>query len=491
MLDDLLAGAEDPWSHLEDRARSARVDALAWVVRRLELDDRHALAREASARLALLDPVVCFDAAWGQALEDERWADAVALCEAVLARQPRHSRARTGLARLHLSSGRPQEALRVLGPGQGVDPDLMVVRAEVLAATDQPQEALSLASQARDLCERAMKHSYGEQWQQYRQTQVRAGRLADDLTAELRGAEAVVLEAARDGRLSGRAGVNFRLLGQAAMATSPRLARHLQLRSPQEDEAAARVHLRTHSADLLARCHLALSRYRLGDLKAAERGFASVLEEDHGFWPALLGKGALLDCKDKGWLRAVRALPAGELPAAWLPVFPDHHALTPEERQVLLASCQPVAPLMEAVARRGWTVRILPLDVRPTDLEALAHAEGERNAQDHRALAGIGGLASSSGIAVARIESLLDTSDQGWTLAHELAHLAFWVLEPALQRQVEEALEAAREQPWVAEQYQLRNVDEFFAVSVSRWLGGERDGPLSGFIGRLVEGSAG
>ena len=93
---------------------------------------------------------------------------------------------------------------------------------------------------------------------------------------------------------------------------------------------------------------------------------------------------------------------------------------------------------------RGAKLVLLPIDVRPTDLEALEDLEGHRT-DDGRAYASIGGMAQRSehgSLAFARIEVLLAPAADR-TFAHEFAHLAFWHLSAEEQAYFVTALNGA------------------------------------------------
>ncbi len=150
--------------------------------------------------------------------------------------------------------------------------------------------------------------------------------------------------------------------------------------------------------------------------------------------------------------------------------MPDWPALSEEERQVVLTSAWPLRSALPVLADKGVRIRILPLDVRASDLEELGWTDGVRS-EDHHDLSTASGLATPH-LAVARIEELLDTvSDSSWTFAHELAHLVFFHLPQPERERVEALYQRALETPHATEEYQGRNVDEFFAVSYERWLG--------------------
>jgi hypothetical protein len=136
---------------------------------------------------------------------------------------------------------------------------------------------------------------------------------------------------------------------------------------------------------------------------------------------------------------------------------------------VVWASAQPLAPLLPILAERGVTMRILPIDVRATDVGLFEDAAGER-ADDHRSYDAISGVATHGG-AIAKVEELLDiVTDGGWTFAHELAHLAFFHMTEEQRAPLLEIYERALDVGYANTDYALSNADEFFAVSYTDYL---------------------
>jgi hypothetical protein len=130
---------------------------------------------------------------------------------------------------------------------------------------------------------------------------------------------------------------------------------------------------------------------------------------------------------------------------------------------------QPLRGALPALAQAGARIRVLPIDVRPTDLDELRAIAGNRS-DDHRAPEALGGL-STSKLAVAKIEGLLDVeTPDGWTFAHEFAHLAHSHLPKAALTQLAALYARAREVGWASDEYQLENDAEFLAVAYTDFL---------------------
>lgn len=297
--------------------------------------------------------------------------------------------------------------------------------------------------------------------------------LHDEAFSEVHGREATILAQAQQGTLDANAGVNYTLLGQSLMVDAPRLATELRLRTVDEENEAGNALLRQEQEP--ARAHgqalLGSSLLRQGAASKARRAFEKARDLDGKNFAASLGLGAAMDAEKHDLAARVRRLPAPDPEPfdALREVVPDYAALTELERRVVEASAAPIPGWIELLQRAGATIRLLPIDVRATDLEELAAAEGER-APDHRAEQAIGGLATD-GFACARVIGLLNIEAQGgWTFAHELAHLAFFELPERVQAIFAGLHEAAVEVGYVVGAYAAQNVDEFVACSYEEFL---------------------
>ncbi|HEY5928194.1 MAG TPA: hypothetical protein VIV11_41185, partial [Kofleriaceae bacterium] len=146
-------------------------------------------------------------------------------------------------------------------------------------------------------------------------------------------------------------------------------------------------------------------------------------------------------------------------------VVRDWTALTAAEQRIVWASVQPLATMLPVLAERDVKMRILPIDVRATDVGLFEDVAGERAEDDHRSYDAITGVATHGG-AVAKIEELLDViTDGGWTFAHELSHLVFFHMEEPDGEPLLAIYERALAVGYANIEYALSNPDEFFAVS--------------------------
>ena len=164
----------------------------------------------------------------------------------------------------------------------------------------------------------------------------------------------------------------------------------------------------------------------------------------------------------------VKTLRAPALDESWAAVIPSLPVLDPLERAVVACSARPLQVALPGLIDANATIHLLPLCSRTADVDELGLNDNQR-ASDGRRLAGIGGLASGRGVAVARIESLLLIGHH-WVFAHELSHLAYWSLPAMFQDEFERLFAAAQQVPWAFTEYQLSNIDEFFAVSYEELL---------------------
>jgi hypothetical protein len=83
----------------------------------------------------------------------------------------------------------------------------------------------------------------------------------------------------------------------------------------------------------------------------------------------------------------------------------------------------------------------------------------------------LGGIAAlAKGIACVKVEELLDVTQEGWTFAHEFAHLAERALTLSAQHQLEALFGRACATPYAFHSYQLSNSHELFAVAYTDFL---------------------
>ena len=294
-----------------------------------------------------------------------------------------------------------------------------------------------------------------------------AQRLRDDVYAEMHGREATIELHAAAGRLDARAGVNYRLLGARLASQSGRVAKVLELEDCDTMDARGRALGHTAGGLVLVGC----AQLRRGDVGAARKSFDRACELDGTCAAAFLGIGATLD-HDKYDLhrRAERLGIVPRVPDELVAVVPDWPAMTDRERRVVWASAAPFQRMLPTLAARNVTMRVLPIDVRATDIGLFEQAAGKRAGYDQRSYDALGGVATMRG-AIAKIEGLLDiASDHAWTFAHELAHLVYFHLDDARAAPFMPIFEKARRVGYATSSYALQNDDEMFAVSYTEFL---------------------
>jgi hypothetical protein len=411
------------------------------------------------------------------------------ICRGVLKDQPGHVPAADHLIRCLLAQGEHSRAQRLLERASRSEPVFQLLRAELFLANDEIDEAAALVRQVSARAEGKMQEGIFEGSDGYwRNIFERSERLRTSMLHAIEGREAVLRDAARSGKLLPNSGVNHTLVGQAAMASSPRIASRLTLAHPTQAAAHALGVLAEQPTDRLARVRLAEAALRTGKLAEAEAGFRSLVHEDASYFPGQLGLGAVLLQRQTHSVALVRALPEVALDPRWLQVIVDWEVLLPDERKVVACSAAPLAKALPGLLASGSTIRLLPIEVRPVDLPETGHLEGHVS-DDGRNLNGIGGFALRAGTAVARIEGLCAIG-HGWVFAHELAHLAFFALPEVEQQAFEALFEQGRQMEWAWMEYQRSNVDEFFAVTYEQRLlrthGGQAAGPEGSELLALV-----
>jgi hypothetical protein len=242
----------------------------------------------------------------------------------------------------------------------------------------------------------------------------------------------------------------------------------LELQDPDATEARAKGEGLNRASSLVL---LGSAQLRRGDLAGARRSFDAARDLDEQCFAAFFGIGAVLDHEKHDLHRRARRIEVRGAPPPELErVVPDWPALTEVERHVVWASAQPFAAELPALAERGVTMRILPIDVRATDVGLFEHAAGRRAADDHRSYDAIGGVATARG-GIAKIEELLDVvGDHAWTFAHELAHLVYFHIDDSTAERFIELYERAVEVGYANTDYALKNDHELFAVSYTDFL---------------------
>ncbi|MBI3185024.1 MAG: tetratricopeptide repeat protein [Myxococcales bacterium] len=370
------------------------------------------------------------------------------------------------LAQLLLEHGQGHEAAPVLEPFRDEpDPRIWFLLAQAYFAGNQLEKARELAARAVAWHDAQMKRGWTGAWDRDEATEV--GQLHDELVARLEGEEAVVHDHAQRGRLIAHA-VNFKLLAGKLTAESPRIAPTLRLGSIEETKALGEK-LLAEGKTAEGLCQLATAELRRERLSSAISLFEQAREASPSHFGAAFGYGAALATEHENHFGLVARLPASDAPEALQRIVPDWPALTRAEGRVVCASALPLERFFLALAERGAVMRILPMDVRPVDLPELQELAGERADDDHRSFAALHGLASDR-IAVASIGELLDVTPEGWTFAHELAHLAHGSMPDSVAEGITALFQRAKKHRWIWRQYQLRNENEFFAVAYTDFL---------------------
>jgi len=346
--------------------------------------------------------------------------------------------------------------------------EVELLRAKILATGGRDEDALAPLRSLLARADRDRRSGFGVAIPQ--DVLAEAETLHDGLIARLHGAEQVVVEHAARGNLAVRSGHNHALLAKSKMIGSPRIAPVLELLSPEATWQLG-LELREKGRSATALCQLGVSELRRGRAAAALEHFEEGRALDSEHFGAELGYGASLSCDQGGWIDLVAQLP--DLPAppgveALVPAWPALGAL---ERKVVIASLAPFSAAVESLGSAGLRVHVLPLAVRITDRPELARLAGERAEEDHRGYDALGGVAAhAEGIACVKVEELLDVSQEGWTFAHEFAHLAERALTPAAQQRLEALFERACATSYAFHSYQLRNRHELFAVAYTDFL---------------------
>lgn len=470
----LDGGGASAFAPIEKLREGEKVDAYVDLCHRLIFEEDLVAAGAAVDRALELAPreLYVLDAKAEVAVEDGRVPDALAIYRSMYELAPDDPAVITGLANLLLGSGDAAAAIAIIEPhASWEEPALQLRLGEALYAADRAEEALELLEKVHDHYEAALKHaSFVDNFQDLKNRLGEASRLRDAVFADLHGREAAVVKHAMSGSLDGGAGVNYQLLGQSLAVESDHQPAALELESIAAMRERAEALLQAQPGDPIGLVLRGCAELRDEAVDQAIATFEAATEADGELFAGFVGLGAAMECQRHDWFAKVRSLAAaGENPALEQ-VVPDWPALSELERRVVWASAEPLAAALPALAAAGTTIRILPIDVRATDLAELAESAGARFADDHRSMDAIGGLATPR-IAIVKIESLLDVSGDGaWTFAHELAHLVFFNVEDSIRDRVHELYQAALDSGYAVSEYQTTSPDELFAVSFADFL---------------------
>jgi tetratricopeptide (TPR) repeat protein len=454
---------------LEELAPELQVEAFARVARALHRDDRHPAAKRSLDRGLELAPdaLELNELAATVARELGDLDAAIAAQQRVVAASPREPEPVDALAEMLLEADRVTEALEVLRPLRALDEPMIDTRfAEALFFDDQHTEAFAILDRVCQHYDAARKQlGFSGGWRVDS-----AFRLRDEVYAKLHGREATIDLHASEAKLDARAGVNYRLLGAQLAAKSERIADVVELEDPDSTERRGQVLLAQASNPARGLVLIGSAQLRRGEVSMALETFEQACEADGRCFAAFLGLGAAMEHERYDLHRMVRrlALPSS-LPPELAACVPDFSVLTEAERRVVWASVQPLRSALPPLVEAGAKIRILPIDVRATDVGIFEAAVGER-ADDQRSYDAISGLATHGG-AIAKIEELLDiVSDAAWTFAHELAHVAFFHMPEQRTAPFVEIYERALDVGYANTEYALSNIDEFFAVGYADFL---------------------
>lgn len=255
--------------------------------------------------------------------------------------------------------------------------------------------------------------------------------------SELEGVEAVTIDLLMRGELDLFATNNHVLLAKALMREGPALASRLTLVSAPQELREGEDRIRTERKNASGLMQVGSARLRLGELEEAADAFTRGRDTAPRHFALVAGLGAARALIAQDAIARVRALPDISVVEGLALLLPDLEQLTTLELRVVQASVRPLAQWLPKVDGR---LRILPLDVRVTDLPEFKEVE----------LGALHGLAGD-GLGCVRVETLFDTTT--WPLAHELAHLVFPALPEKLKAQLREG------------------ASESFALTYARWLG--------------------
>jgi hypothetical protein len=190
---------------------------------------------------------------------------------------------------------------------------------------------------------------------------------------------------------------NHLVLVQALMRGSAPVATRLTLVSASQELREGEDRLRFDRKDATGLMQVGSAKLRLGELDEAIDAFERGRMVAPRHFALVAGLGAARTFLHEGALAKVRALPDVSALDGLAAVLPDLDQLTTLEQRVVHASARPVAATLPALASAGKTVRILPLDVRTSDVP---------------------------GVRCVRVEELFDTSEHGWALRQQLAEMA-------------------------------------------------------------------
>jgi tetratricopeptide (TPR) repeat protein len=404
-------------------------------------------------------------------IHEGRAEEAVRIYRNLLVRKPRHRSVTRQLTVLLLERGEARQVVDLLAPFLPPTEHWVAVslgRAHLLLG-EAPRAVELLEAVYLELEAQLKRLDSAVVWEQLKQEFDEVSVFYSEAVVKAHGREALTERLLVHKQLDARAGVNYRLIGQRLMIDSPRLAVQSRLQVVSEMEEQARQLLRQDKRDRRGWLLEATAHLRQGRLAKARERFEALCDADQKNFAAFLGLGAAMDAERFGHFRLAERLPALSEPASLEQIAPDIPCLTGLERRVVVASVYPLRGALPALAAARCVIRVLPIDVRAVDLDEFARLAAERD-EDERSYSAATGIAGQR-LAIAKIEDLLELSGEGaLTFAHEFAHLVYFHCEQELGERVEALFVRAAELGFVGGAYQMKNIDEFFAVAYTDFL---------------------
>ena len=469
-----VAGERDLANHAPIEALPAELQPTAYftLAHALVDDERYVAAKHTVERALALAPdeIDLYKLAASIHRELGDIAAAISAQRRVVAANPRDTTPALALAELLIATGQLDDAIGLLRPfAEARDREVDARLAEALFLRGDSTAALEILNDVCAQYEAQLREPWSVPDRQGLVSRAEhASRLRRDVYAELHGREATIELAAAAGRLDAHAGANYRLLGARLASLSTRVAEVLELQDPDATEQRGRAYGPTNALGIAL---VGSSQLRRGDLAAARKSFERASELDGRCFAAFLGFGAVLDHDKHGLHRRAERLPVqARVSPEVTAVVPDWPALTELERRVVWASIAPWIELLPRLVERGVVMRVLPIDVRATDIGLFEHIAGQRVSDDHRSYDALSGVATTRG-AIAKVEELLDIAgDHSLTFAHEFAHLVYYHLDDSRAAPFTALYERATKVGYANTSYALKNDDELFAVSYTDYL---------------------
>ncbi len=393
------------------------------------------------------------------------------MLEQILEKAPNNFAVARGLAKIYAEEEDYRRVVEVLEPAKDFSDEWTLrALADAYFASGKYEDAIDILEPIIHTLETRMRTAMSEEeFEALKEAYEDYEQMHSEAVAQVHGREEGVLIAAHGGRLDANAGINYRLLGDRLMLEAVSSSGPTELRTIKAMEQEGEHiydHNRKDHRGLVLRASVAL---RTGRFDKAQDLFKKAIEQDGRDFASYRGLGVAMDAQTYGFKRYLAKLPELNLPESLPRVVPDYGALGKLERTVVDASVHPLRFALDRLAKRGVKIRILPIDVRATDLEAFSINTGERF-DDHRTFDASTGLATDS-LAISKVEELLDvTSPASLTFAHEYAHLVYFHFEPELKKHIDRLMLAADSVGYVCDEYQMKNLDEFMAVSYEKYV---------------------